>query len=64
MIKLRTYGGQHFGKDQKLWTYINDYNCDQNITIVESVYNSPIIPNWYKSKGTFCKIKSKSKNKW
>ena len=47
MIKFRTYGGQHFGKDQKLWTYINDYNCEQNITIVESVYNSPIIPNRY-----------------
>ena len=47
MIQIGTYGGQKYIKDVNLWIIIYNYNYEQNITIGQNVYNSPIIRNRY-----------------
>ena len=47
MIGFGTYGGQHYGKDGRLWTTVKTYNCDDNLTIKQTVYDSSTITKRY-----------------
>ena len=47
MTKFGIYGGQFYGKDGRLRTIVNNYNCSQYITIGNSLYNSQKITDRY-----------------
>ena len=47
IIKFGIYAGKQYDPDGKLWNEVSDYNVNDNITIMNSHYNSSNVDNRY-----------------